>query len=127
MIILKTICLFTAALGLCCCAPSFSSCSYWSLLFAWCVGFSSQWLLLWSMGSRPQASVVQQTDLVASWHVEFSRTKDQTYVPCMGRQNSYPLYHHGNPKWCIFFFLNNQTKMPKLVVIAAGLEENFLG
>ena len=72
-----------------------------STLFC-CVGFLSQWLLLWSMGSRPQASVVQQTGLVASWHVEFSWTKDRTYVPCIGRQNSYPLYHHGNLKWCFF-------------------------
>ena len=39
--------LFLAELGLCCCAPAFSSCgergSYSSL---WCVGFSLRWLLL---------------------------------------------------------------------------------
>ena len=42
-----------AALGLCCCAQAFSSCSEWGYSLLRCMGFSLQWLLLlWSMGSR---------------------------------------------------------------------------
>ena len=46
--------LFLAALGLCCCAWAFSSCSEQGLLFpVRCTGFSLRWLLLLrSTGSR---------------------------------------------------------------------------
>ena len=45
--------LFSAALGLRCCAWAFSSCGERGLLFVWCVGFSLRWLLLLrSTGSR---------------------------------------------------------------------------
>ena len=41
------------ALGLCCCAQAFSSCSEQGLLFVWCAGFLLLWLLLLqSAGSR---------------------------------------------------------------------------
>ena len=35
--------------------------------------------------------------LAAPGHVESSLTRDQTHVPCIGRQ-SHPLYHQGNPE-----------------------------
>ena len=47
-------------------------------LYLWCAGFSLQWLpLLGSCGT---------TGSVAPWHVESSRTRDRTHVPCIGRQ-----------------------------------------
>ena len=60
-----------------------------------CAGFSLQWLLLLqSTGSRHTAfsscsTQVQQlwcTGLVAPRHVGSSQTRDQTRVPCIGRQ-----------------------------------------
>ena len=73
-----------------------------------CRGFSLRWLLLWSTGSRNKgfiscsswtplwwcvgfssydtwAQMLWCTGLVA-WHVEFTWTRDQTYVPCIGGQ-----------------------------------------
>ena len=44
--------LFLATLGLCCCMQAFPSCGKWGLLLLWCMGFSLQWLLLWSTSSR---------------------------------------------------------------------------
>ena len=45
--------LFLAALGLRCCAQSFSSCGERGYSSLWCTGFSLRWLLLlWSKGSR---------------------------------------------------------------------------
>ena len=73
----------------------------------WCTDFSLQWLLLlWSMGSRRMGfsscgmqaqqlwltgsrAQVQQLwcmGLVAPRHVGSSQTRDQTHVPCIGRQ-----------------------------------------
>ena len=60
-----------------------------------CAGFPLQWLLLlWSMGSRRagfsscgmQAQQLWRTGLVAPRHVGSSRARDQTHVPCIGRQ-----------------------------------------
>ena len=45
-------CLFFIALGPCCCAQAFSSCSELGLLVIAVHGFSLQWFLLCSMGSR---------------------------------------------------------------------------
>ena len=53
------------------------------------VGFSScaMWAQqLWLAGSRAQAQQLWCTGLVALWHVGSSRTRDQTPVPCVGRQ-----------------------------------------
>ena len=48
----------------------------------WYMGFSLRWLLLlWSTDSR-------HIGLVAPWQVVSSRTRDQTHVPCAGRQIS---------------------------------------
>ena len=60
-----------------------------------CAGFSLQWLLLLqSTGSRlkgssscgTQAQQLWRMGLVAPRHVGYSRTRDQTCVPCIGRQ-----------------------------------------
>ena len=50
-------------------------------------GVSSRWLLLLqSVGSRLWSSVVWGTGSVVPRHAESSQTKDQTYVPCFGRE-----------------------------------------
>ena len=69
-------------LGLCCHAQAFSSCSKWGPS----VGFSL-WLFLWITASW--ACGLQELrcmGLAAPWHVGFSRTKDWTRVPCIGRR-----------------------------------------
>ena len=78
-------------------------CSLW-----WCMVFALWWLPLWwntgalalgtwalvvaalglsSCGSRALEHELSMwcTALVASWHVQSSRTRDQTCVPCIGR------------------------------------------
>ena len=72
----------------------------------WCAAFSLWLLLLWSMGSRhmgfsscgtwvqqlwltgsrAQAQQLWCTGFVAPRHVGSSQTRDQTHVPCTGRQ-----------------------------------------
>ena len=80
-------------LGLHCLVPAFSSCSERGLLFIAVVslvvehglqqlphtGFSS-----W--GSQALEQSLCSCGLAASWHVESSLTRDQTRVPCIGRQ-----------------------------------------
>ena len=66
-----------AMLGLCCCAWAYSSCGVW----AYCSGFSLQ-----STGSRYSGSVVVDNCLVVPRHVGSSQTREQTRVPCIGRQ-----------------------------------------
>ena len=54
-----------------------------------CVGFSScntQVRWLWHRGARMPAQQLGHTGLVAPWHVGSSWTRNQTCVPCMGRQ-----------------------------------------
>ena len=41
---------------------------------------------LWLTGSRAQALQSWYTGLVATWHMGFSRIRDQTRVPCIGRR-----------------------------------------
>lgn len=49
-------------------------------------GFSLQWLLVWSTASRaPELQQLQHTGLAALQHVEYSKTRDQTHVPCIGQ------------------------------------------
>ena len=53
----------------------------------WCEGFSLWWLLLlWNTGSRAPAQKLWHRDLAAQQHVESSRARDQSHVPCIGRQ-----------------------------------------
>ena len=72
-----------------------------------CSGFSLRWLLLlrstgsrragfsscgsraqwlWLVGSRAQPQYLWRTGLVAPRHVRYSRTRDWTRVPCIGRR-----------------------------------------
>ena len=91
-----------AVLGLCCC-PSFSlavasrnccvcgvQASCWGAfpveLGLWVR--RPQWRRLWAL--RAQAQQLWCTGRVAPWHVASSWTRDQTHVPCTGRQT---LYH----------------------------------
>ena len=77
--------------GLSCSMQPFSSCGEQGL----CTGFSLQWLLLRSTGSRylgfsscgMWALVwLWHTGLVALWHVESSPARDQNGVPCIARR-----------------------------------------
>ena len=80
--------LFLAVLGLRCCVQAFSSCSKQELPSTVAyglltVGFSCcrAWALEW------EASAVVAHGLSFSvWPVGSSRTRDQTLVPCVGRQ-----------------------------------------
>ena len=52
-----------------------------------CEGFWLQWLLLLSsMGFRAQAQQSWHMGFVALRPVDSSQARDQTYVPCIGRQ-----------------------------------------
>ena len=68
--------LFLVVLGLHCCVRAFSSCGERGLLFTVMDGLliAVASLHMWHMG------------LVAPWHVDSSQTRNQTYVPCIGRQ-----------------------------------------
>ena len=100
--------LFMAELGLRCCVQAFSSCSEWGLLFVVACGFlivvASLCCGAWALGA--QASVVVARGLSScvssvlecrlsscgTWASllrsmwEYSRTRAQTRVPCVGRQ-----------------------------------------
>ena len=79
---LKNFNLFLAALGLCCCVRTCSSCSEWGLLFS-CISLQ-RLLLLQSMDFRPlRLSSGRCTGLVALWHVGSSRIRDRTCVPAL--------------------------------------------
>ena len=94
---------FLTALGLHCCAWAFSGCGERGLLSSWdvwashCGGFSRR-AQLQGAGLRSWL-----TCLAALQHVESSRTRDQTCVPCTGK-GSYPLYRQGRPQreWILF-------------------------
>ena len=68
------------------------------------LGFSSQWLLLWSMDSESTGSVVVAHVLSCSCHAGSSRIRDQTCVSCIGSQILYQLSHQGSPRTDFFFF-----------------------
>ena len=57
-------------------------------------------LALRSTGSRIQAHYLRCSGFVAPWHVESSWTRDQTHVPCFGRQI---LNHWTTGKFFLFF------------------------
>lgn len=77
---------FLVALGLRCCAWALSSYRAWGPLFTAVHGC----FLWWRTGSgahglqelQQEGSVLRRTGLAALWHVESSRTGDQTRVPC---------------------------------------------
>ena len=84
LILLLAFFFFLAALGLRCCARAFSGCASGGYSSLRCAGFSLRWLLLLqSTGSRRAGSVVVAH---APRHVGSSRTRDQSRVPCIGRQ-----------------------------------------
>ena len=80
------------ALGLLCCMQAFSSCGkqelLWELREAGATLGGSVWALL-VPGHRLCVRRLQQLQLVgldALWHMESSRARDLTHVPCNGRQ-----------------------------------------
>ena len=83
-------------LGLHCCAWAFSSCSKWgllsnfSVLASHCVGsfcYRAQALCTWaSVAAAQRLSSCGELGLVAPWHVDSSRTRDRTCVPCISRR-----------------------------------------
>ena len=52
----------------------------------WLVGSRAQAQQLWLVGSRAQAQQLWRTGLVAPRHVESSRIRARTRVPCIGRR-----------------------------------------
>ena len=87
-----------AALGLCF-AWTFSSCSEWGLSFIVLCRLlivvaslgvehrlQTHGLSTWAHRPQSQAQQLWPTNLVAQQHVESSRSRDQTHVPCIGRQ-----------------------------------------
>ena len=59
-----------------------------ALLYSWCMGFSSQWLLLFQ-STDFTAHGLNRRGLVAPWHVGSSWIRDRTHVSCTGRQILY--------------------------------------
>ena len=59
------------------------------------------------MGSRVWSQQLWRSGVVALWHVESSRTKDQTCVPCIGRQIFYSLDCQGSP--LVAYFIPNTS------------------
>ena len=77
--------LFLATLGLRFCAQAFSSWGKWGPLFISILPW--RWrLLLQSTDFRAQTRASQHAGLVAPQHVRSSQIRDQTHVPCFGRQ-----------------------------------------
>ena len=100
-----------------------------------CMGFSLRWLLLlwstgsrcagftscstwaprlWLVGSSAQAQQLWHTGLAAPWHVGSSRTRDQTCVPCIGRQvlnhcSTREVHPFCFKSQCLLFFLTNNA------------------
>ena len=63
-----------------------------------------------SMGSRHEGFVVVVHRLIAQQHVRSSHTRDQTRVPCIGRQI---LYHRTTSEVLIlllYYFLQNRRQ-----------------
>ena len=88
-----------SSVGLGCAGWAFFSYDEWTALQLWCLGFSLLWLLLLqSSGSRHSLQYLRHTDsrapsqklwcmgFVAPRHVGSSWTRNQTHVPCIGRQ-----------------------------------------
>ena len=107
--------IFLVALGLCCCVQTFSSCGEWGLLsvaVCWLLIAVASLVKLLGAGATVIAAhglsscgsralkrvapavvhtgsvVVGQQALVAPQHVESTSIKDQTHIPCIGRQMS---------------------------------------
>ena len=75
-----------ALLGLHCCARGLSLAGGSSLVVAGGLLFAVAPLVAEHRLWGTWASVVVALGLVVPQHVESSRTRDQTYVPCIGRQ-----------------------------------------
>ena len=73
-------------MGLCCWAGFSLVSASRGYALLWCIGFSLWWLLL----LQSTGSVLTSTGFAAPWHMGSSRTRDQTHVPCIGRQ----ILHH---------------------------------
>ena len=116
--------LFWAALGLCF-AWAFSSCSEWGLLFivlcrllivvaslAVVHRLQAHGLSTWAHRPQSQAQQLWPTNLVAQQHVESSWSRDQTHVPCIGRQI---LIHFTTrkvlPQYCFRVYCRSATAM----------------
>ena len=109
----KNIFILLTVLDLHCCAGAFSSCAEQGLLSSCrvqascCSGLSCHrphyctWAgSLWLLGSRTQAQKLWHTGLVPPQRMESSWSKEQTSVPCIGRQT---LHHWITREAPIFF------------------------
>ena len=93
--------LFMAAPGLCC-VWAFSTCGKQGYSLVWCMGFSSQYLLWWSMGPKcASVSSSRHMGFAAPQPVGSSWNRDWTCVPCIGR---WTLNHWTARKGLISFY-----------------------
>ena len=82
------VCLCSAALSLCCCTRAFSGFGEQGLLSS-CGEWAAHRGAPLVAGHRLRVRGLQglwHVGSVALWHVESSHTKDQTCVPCIGRE-----------------------------------------
>ena len=102
------------------CTGSSSLCSGFVQLQ--CAGFSLQWLLLWSTGSKCTGFSSYGTGLAAPQHVESSRTRDRTLH---WQADSYLLYHQGSPIFIIGNDHPEDMKKHLMVFIYISLVTNI--
>ena len=115
--------LFWAVLGLHCCARAFSSCGEWGPLFIAVRGLLTVvsslvaehrlqvhgLQQLWLAGSRAQAQQLWSLGSATPPHVGSSQTRDQTRVPCIGRQ--IPIHCATREALFLYFKRINSTKV----------------
>lgn len=97
---------------------TFSSCGEWGLLSGTsCTGFSLRWLLL-----------LQSAGLVVPGHVGSFWTRDQSHVPCTGRQITLnPWTTREVPKLVSFFlslYAGNSKHVSDTVLLAARINHS---
>ena len=82
------VCLFFGCAGSGCCVQAFSSCREQGCSSLQCAGSSLRWLLLLVLltGFRVQAQSLWHVGFSCPWHVKSFQIRDQTCVPCSGRQ-----------------------------------------
>ena len=101
---------YLAVLGLRCCI-SLAAVSGVCLL--WSRGRGPPWAqYLQLAGSGAQAQSLWRLGLVAPWHVGSSWTRDQTHVPCIGRQ----ILNHWPPKKVLFLLFFDRICLISLMM-----------
>ena len=121
-------------MGLCCCAPAFSSCGKWGHSSSRCTGLSLSWpLLLRNKGSRLAGSVIVAHGPSCSAACGIFPDQGSNPCPLHWQADSQPLRHQGSPRgysslWCMGFSLrwllllqSTGSRRMGSVVVAHGL------